>query len=94
MHICCEMSTLITTNARMLSDIVDSSMKKYFCDGLSKLGWCTDYMLDRRCLDTFLTTRITDFYCFNNSPNRFTKQKTVNQTEICQCFHCLFFAKE
>ena len=94
MHICCEMSTLTTTNARMLLDIFDSSMKKYFCDGLGKLGWCAHYMLDRRSLDTLRTTPITDFYWLDNSPNRFTKQKTVNQTEICQRFHCLFLAKE
>ena len=29
-YICCEMSTLTTTNARMLLDVVDSSMKKLF----------------------------------------------------------------
>ena len=94
MHICCEMLSLTTTNARMLLDIVDSSTKKYFCNGLSKLGWCAHYMLDRRSLDNFRTTRITDFYWINNSPNRLTKQRAVNQTEICQCFHCLFLDKE
>ena len=95
MYICCEMSTLTTTNARMLLDIVDSSMKKHFSDGLSQLGWCAHYMLDRRNLDYYNsekishTTCLTDFYWFNNSPNRFAKEKTVNQTEICNCCHCL-----
>ena len=56
-------------------------MKKHFCHGLSQLHWCTHYMLDRRNLDYYTsekiprTTRLTDFYWFNNSPNRFAKQK-------------------
>ena len=71
MHVCCEMLTLTTTNVRMLLDIVHYFMNKYFCDSLSKLGWCAHYMLDRRSLVPFRTTRITDFYWFNNSLNKF-----------------------
>ena len=91
MYICREMSTLTATTARILLDIVYSSMKKHFSHGLSQLGWCTYYMLDRRNLDYYTsekiprTTRLTDFYWFNNSPNRFDKQKAVNQREICNC---------
>ena len=84
------------TNANMLLDIVNFLMKQHFCSyGLSQLGWCAHYMLDRRSLDyynsenVFRKTALTDFYWFNSSPNRFAKQKTINQTEICNCSHCL-----
>ena len=84
MHICCEMLTLTTTSACMLLEIVDSSMKVHFRDGLSRLGWCAHYMIYRRNLDyytpekNFCTSRLTDFYWFNNSSDRFTNQKTLN----------------
>ena len=74
-------------------------MKKHFSDGLSQLGWCAHYMLDRRNLDCYnsgkisRTTCLTDFYWFNNWPNRFAIQKTVNQTEICNCCHCLLLKR-
>ena len=48
MYICCEMLILTRTNASMLLDIVDFSMKKHFFDNLSQLGWCAHYMLDKR----------------------------------------------
>ena len=96
MYICCEMLILTRTNASMLLDIVDFSMKKHFCDNLSQLGWCAHYMLDKRNWNYYNSVQqisravhLTDFYWFNNSPNRFTKQKTVNQTEISNCCHCL-----
>ena len=96
MYICCEMSIMTKTNANMLLDIVNFLMKQHFCSyGLSQLGWCAHYMLDRRSLDyynsenVFRKTALTDFYWFNSSLNRFAKQKTINQTEICNCSHCL-----
>ena len=50
------------------------------------LGWCSHYMLDRRSLgyckdiQVLRTTEVTEFYWFNNSPNRFHEQQFCDTT--------------
>ena len=99
MAICCEMSIMTETNTKKLLDIIDLSMEQhFFCiNGLSQLGWCAHYMLEKRILNYCNSTKfsrkteLTEFYWFNNSPNRFHEQKTISQTEICNCMHCSIF---
>ena len=101
MSICCETLIRTETIANKLLDIVDLSIERhFFCtNGLRQLGWCARYMLDRRSLNyhnsrNFLQqTKLTEFYWFNNSPNRSFKQKTVSQGEICSFMHCRFFIR-
>ena len=50
MSICCETSIMTETIARKLLKLTDQLMDEHFFekDGLRKLGWCSNYMLDRR----------------------------------------------
>ena len=50
MSICCKTSIMTETIARKLLNLTDRLMDKHFFenDGLRKLGWCSNYMLDRR----------------------------------------------
>ena len=87
------------TIANKLLDIVGLLIEQhFFClDGLRQLGWCERYMLNSRSLHYYTSrqflryTELTEFSWFNRSPNRFDKQKTVSQVEICNCMHCNIF---
>ena len=50
MSICCETSIMTETIARKLLKLTDRLMDEHFFekDGLRKLGWCSNYILDRR----------------------------------------------
>ena len=58
MTICCEMSIMTETNTKQLLDIIDLSMEHhFFCiNGLSQLGWCAHYMLEKRSLNYYNST--------------------------------------
>ena len=68
-------------------------------NGLRQLGWCAHYMLDTRSLNYYTEdkkpllqkTEVTEFYWFNNSPNRAFKQQLVTKTEVCNCIYCQCF---
>ena len=74
-------------------------MDKHFFqkNGLRELGWCSNYVLDRRGVNyhkekkIIKETEIVGFYWFNNSPNRFHKQQFVTEVEVYNCIHCRFF---
>ena len=99
MTICYESLTMTETIARKLLKMVDWLMEEHFFqkNGLRELGWCSNYMLDKRscnyCKDqqVFKKTEIVEFYWLNNSPNRFDKQQFVTEVEVCNCMHCRFF---
>ena len=67
--------------------------------GLEQLGWCAQNMLDRRRLnfstkdkkELLQKTEVTEFYWFNNLPNRAFKRQLVTKTEVCNCMYCRFF---
>ena len=69
MSICCETSIMTETIARKLLKLTDQLMDKHFFenDGLRKLGWCSNYMLDRRThnyhknRECFKKTEIVEF---------------------------------
>ena len=69
MSICCETSIMTETIARKLLKLTDQLMDKQFFenDGLRKLGWCSNYMLDRRThnyhknRECFKKTEIVEF---------------------------------
>ena len=96
MSICCESLTMTETIARKLLKLADWLMDEHFFqkNGLRELGWCSNYMLDRRSVNyrkekqDFRKTEIVEFYWFNNSPNRFHKQQFVTEVEVCNCMHC------
>ena len=50
MSICCKTSIMTETIARKLLKLTDRLMDEHFFekDGLRKLGWCSNYILDRR----------------------------------------------
>ena len=50
MSICCETSIMTETIARKLLKLTDRLMDEHFFekDGLRKLGWCSNFILDRR----------------------------------------------
>ena len=69
MSICCETLIMTETIARKLLKLTDQLMDKHFFenDGLRKLGWCSNYMLDRRThnyhknRECFKKTEIVEF---------------------------------
>ena len=85
MRICCETSIITETIARKLLKLTDRLIDEHFLekDGLRKLGWCSNYMLDRRIRnyhknkEFFKKSEIVEFLWFNSSPNRFNNQKTI-----------------
>ena len=99
MSICYESLTMTETIARKLLKLADWLMDEHFFqkNGLRELGWCRNYMLDRRSANyhedkqVFKKTEIVEFYWLNNSPNRFHKQQFVTEVELCNCMHCRFF---
>ena len=99
MSICCETATMTDAIARKLLKIVDHLMDEHLfqTNSLRQLDWCSDYMLDRRSLryckdkQVLRTTEVTEFYWFNNLPNRFHKQQFVTQVEVCNYIYCRFF---
>ena len=101
MRICCEMLPMTETIARKLLKIVDQLIDDHFfqTDGIRQLGCGAYYMTDRRSLnyDTedkrklLRKTEVTEFYCFNNSPNRAFKRQLVTKTQVCSCLYCRFF---
>ena len=102
MTICCQTLIMTKTIAKKLLEIVDLLIDQHFfkANGLRKLGWCVHYMLDRRSLNyytsvekLFRKTEVTEFYWFNNLLNRFDKQQTVSQAQICNCMHFQFFIR-
>ena len=92
MTICYESLTMTETIARKLLKMVDWLMEEHFFqkNGLGELGWCSNYMLDKRsvnyCKDqqVFKKNKIVEFYWFNNS-------QLVTEVEVCNCMHCRFF---
>ena len=70
MTICYESQTMTETIARKLLKMVDWLMDEHFFkkNGLRELGWCSNYMLDKRsvnyCKDqqVFKKTEIVEFY--------------------------------
>ena len=78
------------TIARKLLKLTDRLMDEHFFekDGLRKLGWCSNYILDRRThnyhknKEFFKKTAIVEFYWFNCSPNGFNNQKTISEVEV------------
>ena len=99
MTICYESLTMTETIARKLLKMVDWLMEEHFFqkNGLGELGWCSNYMLDKRsvnyCKDqqVFKKTETVEFYWFNNFLNRFDKQQFVTEVKVCNCMHCQFF---
>ena len=96
MSICCKTTTMADAIASKLLKIVDRLMDEHFfqTNSLRQLGWCAHYMLGRKtCKDkqVIRKTEVTEFYWFNNSPNRFNKQQFVTQVEVCNCVFCRFF---
>ena len=65
-------------------------------NGLRELGWCSKYLLDRRSVNyhkekqVYKKTEIVGFYWFNNSPNRFSNKRSVEEFDLCKCMHCYF----
>ena len=99
MTICYESLTMTETTARKLLKMVDWLMEEHSFqkNGLRELGWCSNYMLDKRsvnyCKDqqVFKKTKTVEFHWFNNSLNRFDKQQFVTEVKVCNCMHCQFF---
>ena len=99
MSICFESLTMPETFAKKLLKLTDWLMDEYFFqkNGLRELGWCSNYTLDKRCVNyhkeeqIFKKTEIVEFYWFNISPNRFHKQQFVTEVEVCNCIHSHFF---
>ena len=83
MSICCESLTMTEIIAKKLLKLTDCLMDKQFFqkNGLRELGWCSNYMLDKRSVNyrkeeqIFKKSEIVEFYWFNNSPNRFHEQQ-------------------
>ena len=55
MSICCETTTMTHVLARKLLKLVYRLMDEHFfqTNGLRELGWCSNYMLDRRSLNYY-----------------------------------------
>ena len=83
MTICCEIFVLTEVTGKKLLNIVNRLLDEHFfqADGLHQLGWCSNYMLDKRFLHypkgngIIHKTEIIKFYWFNHSLNRFDKQR-------------------
>ena len=83
MSICSEILTMTETIAKNLLKLTDWLMDEHFFkkNCLRELGWCPNYMLDKRSVNydkekqIFKKTEIVEFYWFNNSPNRFHEQQ-------------------
>ena len=56
---------------------------------LRELGWCANYMMDKRENNDFMT----DFVLINYSPNRriIDDQQPIDDFELCNCYFCIFF---
>ena len=101
MTICCEALTVTKEIAKNLIKIVEGLIEKHFfqANDLRQLGWCSNYMLDRRSLiylkeqEVIRRTEVIEFYWFNHSPNRFDKQTVLTEVNICNCMLCHFFFK-
>ena len=98
--ICCETFVLTRGAAKKVLDIVDNVLKghSFLNFGLSKLGWCSNYMLDQRFINypmensSVKKTQIIEFYWFNPSPVRYDKNKSLEDLKICcNCLHCHIF---
>ena len=53
MTICCETFVLTEVSDKKLLNVVDRLLEEHFffqADGLQQLGWCSNYMLDKRVL--------------------------------------------
>ena len=83
MTICCETFVLTEVTGKKLLNIVNRLLDEHFfqADGLHQLGWCSNYMLDKRFLHypkgngIIHKTEVIKFYWFNHSLNRFDKQR-------------------
>ena len=100
MTICCETFVLTRDTAKKVLDVVDNVLKEHSFSnfGLSKLGWCSNYMLAQRFINypmensSFKKTQIIEFYWFNRSPVRYDKNKSLQDLKICcDCLHCHIF---
>ena len=77
--------TITKAVAKNLLKIVERLIEEHFfqANRLRQLGWCSDYMLDRRSLtyrkeqEVIRRTEVTEFYWFNHSPNRFDEQTVL-----------------
>ena len=56
---------------------------------LRELGWCANYMMDKRKNNDFMT----DFVFINYSPNRkiIDDQQPIDDFELCNCYFCIYF---
>ena len=54
-----------------------------------ELGWCANYMMDKRENNDFMT----DFVFINYSPNRriIDDQQPIDDFELCNCYFCNSF---
>ena len=78
-----------------MNDIPDSQDAGKFLDLLEKsfqkkkilrrIGWTANYVMDK---NNNPDTLVLDFLFFNKSPNRYDNIQTVQEYEICTCFHC------
>ena len=99
MSICSESLTMTETIAKKLLKLTDwlTDEHSFQKNGLRELGWCSNYLLDKRSVNyhkedqIFKKTEIVEFYWFTNSPNRFHKQQFFTEVEVCNCMHCRFF---
>ena len=99
MTICCGTFVLTEVTDKKLLDVVDRLLDEHFfqADGLHQLGWCSNYMLDKRPLNypkgnsIIRKTEVIEFYWFNHSPNRFDKQRNLSKVEVCNGMHCYSF---
>lgn len=96
MTIYCETFVLTRDTANKILDVVDNALKEHYFSnfGLSKLGWCSNYMLDQKFINYLMEnssvrkTQIIEFYCFNYSPVRYNKNKSLEDLKICcDCLH-------
>ena len=93
MMVCCETFILSNETAKKLLDAVNQLLEEHFfrADGLLKLGWCSNYMLDKRVLNypkdsSIPKTQVAEFYWFNQSPIRFHKHLTKNSIKVIHNF--------
>ena len=65
--------------------------EEHFCreKNLRELGWCRNYMMDKRENNDFMT----DYVFINYSPNRriINDQQPINDFELCNCYFCNSF---
>ena len=56
---------------------------------LREVGWCANYMMDKRENNDFMT----DFVFINYSPNRriIDDQQPIDDFELCNCYFCNSF---